>query len=62
MVRAAGYRGRGDIRIGEIAEPVPLSGELLLVDEGIRPLASGTSTRVKTLVDPWTSATRRTQL
>jgi D-arabinose 1-dehydrogenase-like Zn-dependent alcohol dehydrogenase len=25
-------------------------------------LASGTSTRVKTLVDPWTPATRRTQL
>ncbi|MGH3256473.1 MAG: hypothetical protein ACRDOU_13960 [Streptosporangiaceae bacterium] len=33
-----------------------------LVDQGIRPLASGTSTRVKTLVDPWTPATRQAQL
>jgi (R,R)-butanediol dehydrogenase/meso-butanediol dehydrogenase/diacetyl reductase len=33
-----------------------------LIDQGLRPLASGTSTRVKTLVDPWTPVTRRTQL
>jgi (R,R)-butanediol dehydrogenase/meso-butanediol dehydrogenase/diacetyl reductase len=29
-VRAAVYRGRGDIRIEEAAEPVPLSDELLI--------------------------------
>ncbi len=33
-----------------------------LVDAGIRPLASGQSVRVKTLVDPWAPATRSTQL
>jgi (R,R)-butanediol dehydrogenase/meso-butanediol dehydrogenase/diacetyl reductase len=30
------------------------------VDEGIRPIAERRSTRVKTLIDPWTSAPRRT--
>jgi (R,R)-butanediol dehydrogenase / meso-butanediol dehydrogenase / diacetyl reductase len=33
-----------------------------LVDAGIRPLATGQSARVKTLVDPWAPATRSTQL
>jgi (R,R)-butanediol dehydrogenase/meso-butanediol dehydrogenase/diacetyl reductase len=29
-----------------------------LVDDGIRPLADGTSMRIKTLIDPWTDAPR----
>lgn len=33
-----------------------------LVGDGIRPLALGQSTRVKTLIDPWAPATRRTQM
>lgn len=33
-----------------------------LVEEAIRPLAEGRSTRVKTLIDPWTDAPRATQM
>jgi (R,R)-butanediol dehydrogenase / meso-butanediol dehydrogenase / diacetyl reductase len=33
-----------------------------LVDEAIRPLARGKPIRVKTLIDPWTPATRSTQM
>lgn len=39
--------------------PVALSlGDL--VELGLKPLASGTSTQIKTLVDPWADASRRT--
>ncbi|MFC9362267.1 alcohol dehydrogenase catalytic domain-containing protein [Rhodococcus sp. NPDC057014] len=31
-----------------------------LVEEGLRPLAERRSTRIKTLIDPWTTATRKT--
>jgi (R,R)-butanediol dehydrogenase / meso-butanediol dehydrogenase / diacetyl reductase len=33
-----------------------------LIGDGIRPLASGKSIRVKTLIDPWTPSTRSTQM
>ena len=50
-------------RPGSWADVAPLALALDdLVDAGIRPLASGQSVRVKTLVDPWASATRSTQL
>jgi (R,R)-butanediol dehydrogenase/meso-butanediol dehydrogenase/diacetyl reductase len=29
-----------------------------LLDDGIRPLADGTSPRIKTLIDPWTDTSR----
>jgi (R,R)-butanediol dehydrogenase/meso-butanediol dehydrogenase/diacetyl reductase len=41
--------------------PVALALEEL-VTEGLEPLASGRSERVKTLVDPWTAATRATTM
>jgi (R,R)-butanediol dehydrogenase / meso-butanediol dehydrogenase / diacetyl reductase len=60
LPRALQLLGR---RAGSWADVAPVALALDdLVDQGILPLASGTSTRVKTLVDPWTSATRRTQL
>lgn len=60
LPRALRLLGR---RTGSWADVAPVALALDdLVDQGIRPLASGTSTRVKTLVDPWTPATRRTQL
>jgi (R,R)-butanediol dehydrogenase / meso-butanediol dehydrogenase / diacetyl reductase len=60
LPRALQLLGR---RAGSWADVAPVALALDdLVDQGIRPLASGTSTRVKTLVDPWVSATRRTQL
>jgi (R,R)-butanediol dehydrogenase / meso-butanediol dehydrogenase / diacetyl reductase len=43
---------------GDVA-PVALSLDEL-VDEGLRPLAEGRSTRIKTLIDPWTPDTRKT--
>ena len=50
-------------RPGSWADVAPLALALDdLVDAGIRPLASGQSVRVKTLVDPWAPATRSTQL
>jgi (R,R)-butanediol dehydrogenase / meso-butanediol dehydrogenase / diacetyl reductase len=50
-------------RPGSWADVAPLALTLDdLVDAGIRPLASGRSVRVKTLVDPWAPATRSTQL
>jgi len=39
--------------------PVALSLDDL-VDEGLRPLAEGRSTRIKTLIDPWAAVTRAT--
>jgi (R,R)-butanediol dehydrogenase/meso-butanediol dehydrogenase/diacetyl reductase len=60
LPRALALLGR---RAGSWTDVAPVALSLDdLVDEGILPLASGTSTRVKTLVDPWTPATRRTQL
>jgi (R,R)-butanediol dehydrogenase/meso-butanediol dehydrogenase/diacetyl reductase len=35
---------------------IPLSE---LVSDGLQPMAEGRSTRIKTLVDPWASASRR---
>jgi (R,R)-butanediol dehydrogenase / meso-butanediol dehydrogenase / diacetyl reductase len=49
-------------RSGSWADVAPVALALDdLVDAGIRPLATGQSERVKTLVDPWASATRSTQ-
>jgi (R,R)-butanediol dehydrogenase / meso-butanediol dehydrogenase / diacetyl reductase len=60
LPRALQLLGR---RAGSWADVAPVALALDdLVDQGLRPLASGTSTRVKTLVDPWTPVTRRTQL
>ncbi|HEY6297045.1 MAG TPA: alcohol dehydrogenase catalytic domain-containing protein [Streptosporangiaceae bacterium] len=60
LPRALQLLGR---RSGSWADVAPVALALEdLVDQGIRPLASGTPTRVKTLVDPWAPATRRTQL
>jgi (R,R)-butanediol dehydrogenase/meso-butanediol dehydrogenase/diacetyl reductase len=50
-------------RPGSWADVAPLAlclGDL--VDGGLRPLASGQSARVKTLIDPWAPAKRSTQL
>jgi (R,R)-butanediol dehydrogenase / meso-butanediol dehydrogenase / diacetyl reductase len=59
LPRALQLLGR---RAGSWADVAPVALALEdLVDQGIRPLASGMSTRVKTLVDPWAPATRRTQ-
>lgn len=60
LPRALQLLGR---RAGSWADVAPVALALDdLIDQGLRPLATGTSTRVKTLVDPWTPATRRTQL
>lgn len=60
LPRALALLGR---RAGSWADVAPVALALDdLVDQGLRPLAGGTSTRVKTLVDPWAPATRRTQL
>jgi (R,R)-butanediol dehydrogenase/meso-butanediol dehydrogenase/diacetyl reductase len=50
-------------RAGSWADVAPTALALDdLVEEGIRPLAAGTSGRVKTLIDPWTLTTRSTQM
>jgi (R,R)-butanediol dehydrogenase/meso-butanediol dehydrogenase/diacetyl reductase len=60
LPRALQLLGR---RAGSWADVAPVALALDdLIDQGLRPLTSGTSTRVKTLVDPWTPVTRRTQL
>ena len=40
--------------------PVALSLDHL-VDDGLEPLAERRSTRIKTLIDPWTASSRPTQ-
>jgi (R,R)-butanediol dehydrogenase/meso-butanediol dehydrogenase/diacetyl reductase len=50
-------------RSGSWADVAPVALALEdLVDAGLRPLAAGQSTRVKTLVDPWAPASRATRL
>lgn len=55
---AMGFLARRETPWDDIA-PVALSLDELLT-EGLEPLASGTSTRIKTLIDPWTERTRPT--
>lgn len=60
LPRALALLGR---REGSWADVAPVALTLDdLVNEGIRPLASGRPTRIKTLIDPWTPETRSTRM